>query len=333
MGVDLDAYLDAHRGEWNRLNDLVRTRHLTGAESDELLDLYQRAATHLSVIRSTSPDAQTVEYLSMLVARARFRATGSRPFSWATVATYLTRTLPAGFYRLRWWWVPIMVGAVLTMTVMVWWSLSHPTTMEWLMRQFGREYVDNSFADYYSNHQAQYFAFRVWTNNFRLALLAIAFGVFFFPVVYVLYENVVSVGQVAAVMIGNGKADVFFGLILPHGMLEMTCLFVSCGIGLKLFWTWVAPGHRTRTRALAEEGRTAISIGVGLIGLLLLCGVIEAFVTPSPLPTFARIGIGLAAWLGFLAYVFILGRKAYLDGATGDLEHEADRGYQAPIAA
>ena len=63
-------------------------------------------------------------------------------------------------------------------------------------------------------------------------------------------------------MIGNGKADVFFGLILPHGMLEMTCLFVSCGIGLKLFWTWVAPGHRTRTRALAEEGRTAISLAL-----------------------------------------------------------------------
>ena len=87
--MDLDAYLDAHRAEWNRLDDLVRTRRLSGAESDELLDLYQRAATHLSVIRSTSPDAQTVEYLSTLVARARFRAQGSRPFTWAIVATYL----------------------------------------------------------------------------------------------------------------------------------------------------------------------------------------------------------------------------------------------------
>ena len=331
--MDLDAYLDAHRAEWTRLDALVKSRRLTGAESDELLDLYQRAATHLSVIRSTSPDARTVEYLSTLVARARFRATGSKPFTWAAVATYLTRTLPAGFYRLRWWWLPIMVGSVAAMTAMVVWSLNHPTTMDWLLRKYGRSYIDSSFADYYSNHQAQYFAFQVWTNNFRLALLAIAFGVFFLPVVYVLYENVVAIGEVAALMIGNGKADVFFGLILPHGMLEVTCLFVSCGIGLKLFWTWVAPGHRTRTRALAEEGRTAISLGVGLVGLLLLSGVIEAFVTPSPLPTAARIGIGLTAWLGFLAYVFILGRSAYLDGATGDLEDEVDRGYEAPVAA
>ena len=98
--MDLDAYLDAHRAEWTRLDALVKSRRLTGAESDELLNLYQRAATHLSVIRSTSPDARTVEYLSTLVARARFRATGSKPFTWAAVATYLTRTLPAGCARI-----------------------------------------------------------------------------------------------------------------------------------------------------------------------------------------------------------------------------------------
>ncbi|MFT3898663.1 MAG: stage II sporulation protein M [Gordonia sp. (in: high G+C Gram-positive bacteria)] len=332
--MDLDAYLDAHRAEWNRLDDLVKTRQLTGAESDELLDLYQRAATHLSVIRSTSPDAQTVEYLSTLVARARFRATGARPFTWSTVATYLTRTLPAGFYRLRWWWMPIMIGSFLLMTIVVAWSLQHPNTMAWLFQRVGgQQYVDQEFANYYSSHQAQYFAFQVWTNNFRLALLALAFGIFFFPVVWVLYENVLSIAQVAAVMIDKGRADVFFGLILPHGLLELTCLFVASGIGLKLFWTWVAPGHRTRSQALATEGRTAMSLGLGLVVLLLISGIIEAFVTPSPLPTFIRVGIGLAAWLGFLAYVFILGRKAYRDGATGDLEDEVDRGSQAPVAA
>ena len=88
-----DAYLDAHRAEWTRLDALVKSRRLTGAESDELLNLYQRAATHLSVIRSTSPDARTVEYLSTLVARP-VSGPPVPPFTWAAVATYLTRTLP-----------------------------------------------------------------------------------------------------------------------------------------------------------------------------------------------------------------------------------------------
>ena len=46
--MDLDAYVAAHRAEWDRLEELSRRRRLTGAEADELVDLYQRVATHLS---------------------------------------------------------------------------------------------------------------------------------------------------------------------------------------------------------------------------------------------------------------------------------------------
>ena len=42
--------------------------------------------------------------------------------------------------------------------------------------------------------------------------------------------------------------------------------------------------------------------------------------TPSPLPTWARIAIGILAEATFLAYVFVLGRRAFLRGHTGDLD-------------
>ena len=51
---------------------------------------------------------------------------------------------------------------------------------------------------------------------------------------------------VAFSLAANG---LFFGLILPHGLLELTCLFVAAGVGLRLFWAWVSPGPRTRVRA------------------------------------------------------------------------------------
>jgi len=61
-------------------------------------------------------------------------------------------------------------------------------------------------------------------------------------------------------------------------------------------------------------------------------GVIEGFVTPSGLPTWARIAIGIAAELAFLAYVYILGGRAARTGDTGDVE-EADRSAELPAAA
>jgi len=62
-----------------------------------------------------------------------------------------------------------------------------------------------------------------------------------------------------------------------------------------------------------------VTIALGLVVVLLVSGAIEAFVTPSALPTWARIGIGVLAELGFLAYVAAFGRRAVRAGETGDL--------------
>jgi hypothetical protein len=61
-----------------------------------------------------------------------------------------------------------------------------------------------------------------------------------------------------------------------------------------------------------------------MIAVLFVSGLIEALVTPSPLPTFARIAIGVAAEAAFLAYVIHFGRKAVRAGETGDVEDAPD---------
>jgi hypothetical protein len=73
-----------------------------------------------------------------------------------------------------------------------------------------------------------------------------------------------------------------------------------------------------------------MSVALGLAAVLLVSGIIEAFVTPSPLPTWARVGIGFVAWSAFMAYVFTVGRWAARRGATGDVS-AADAGDYAPV--
>ena len=74
-----------------------------------------------------------------------------------------------------------------------------------------------------------------------------------------------------------------------------------------------------------------ITVALGLVVVLLVSGIIESFVTPSGLPTWARIGIGGCAWVGFLTYVTIFGRRAAARGETGDLTREL-AGDVAPVA-
>ena len=286
--MDLDAYVAAHRGEWQRLDELARRRRLDGAEADEILDRYQRVATHLSVVRSAAPDPTLVTYLSSLLARARTRSAGSRTTSWSDARRFFAETFPAALYRTRRWWLGTLLANVVVAFVLGWWFVAHPQVESGLLSRAEVErLVSADFQGYYSEFAASHFAARVWTNNAWVAALCIAFGVLGLPVIYLLFQNILNVALTGAIMVGHGRGTLFFGLILPHGILELTAVFVAAGAGLRLFWAWVEPGPRTRAQALAHEGRSAVAIALGLVVVLLVSGVIEAFVTPSPLPTWA----------------------------------------------
>jgi uncharacterized membrane protein SpoIIM required for sporulation len=319
--MDLDAYVLAHHAEWQRLETLSSKRHLDGRESDELVERYQRVATHLSVIRTAAPDATVITYLSLVLSRARNRSGGGRGASWRGVRSFVVERFPAALYRLRWWWLGTFAANVVATAVMMWWLLDHPDVEQTLLSPRDvDQLVNHDFSDYYSSYAAGHFAAQVWTNNIWVAALCIAFGVLGLPVIYLLFQNVLNLAIIGSIMTRHGHAAQFWGLILPHGLLELTAVFVAGGVGLRLFWSWIEPGDRTRAQSFAREGRTAGTVALGLVGVLAVSGCIEAFVTPSPLPTWARIGVGLLAEAAFLAYVFVLGRRAHLRGHTGDLD-------------
>jgi uncharacterized membrane protein SpoIIM required for sporulation len=319
--VDLDAYVLAHHAEWARLETLTGKRRLDGSESDELVERYQRVATHLSVIRTSAPDASVITYLSLLLSRARNRAGAPSGSTWHGVVTFLVERFPAALYRLRWWWIGTAAGNVMATAVMMWWLLDHPDVEQRLLSPRDvDQLVNHRFSGYYSQYAATHFAAEVWSNNVWVTALCLAFGALGAPVVYLLFQNVANLAVIGSVMTRHGRAAQFWGLILPHGMLELTAVFVAGGVGFKLFWSWVEPGDLTRAQSFAREGRTVGTVALGLVGVLAVSGCIEAFVTPSGLPTWARIGVGVLAETTFLAYVFVLGRRAALRGHTGDID-------------
>lgn len=300
---------------------------------DELVDLYQRTATHLSVLQGSGNDAALVGRLSTLLGRARSAVAGTRQPLWRDAAQLLRRDFPAVVYRTRRWWLGTALASVLIALASGSWIATHPSVRSALVDpQQARQLVDSDFAGYYRSAPAQDFAARVWTNNAEIAAACILLGVLLgLPVLYVLLENALNVGFAGGLLAAYGKLGLFFGLILPHGLLELTAVFVAAGLGLKLGWTVVDPGRRTRSAALAEEGRALVTGALGLTVVLLVSGLIEAFVTPSGLPTWARIGIGAVAEVLFLLWVFVLGRRAVLAGVTGDVEL-ARRGDVLPTA-
>ena len=311
---------------------LVARRHLSGAETDELVALYRTCARHLSRVRSAAPDPQLIAELSSRVATARGRLTGTREVRSHSVRRFVLQSVPAALYRIRWWTCGVMVAEIALALVVGVWTLHSPEAMAALGSPEKLDtYAHEAFESYYSTYSAPDFAAVVWTNNARLAAICVAGGITGFVPLVMLYNNAVKVGQVGAVMADHDMLGVFFSLISPHGLLELTCIFIAGAAGLKLFWTMLVPGPRRRAAALAAEGRALITVAVGLTVALAVAGLIEAFVTPAPIAWPVKITIGAGALALLWAYTLILGRSAVAVGATGDLEDD-EAGYVQPEA-
>jgi uncharacterized membrane protein SpoIIM required for sporulation len=322
--VDVDTFIARHAGEWQRLDVLAGQRRLDGAEADELVALYRQVATHLALVQTRAPEPQLIARLSRLLARGRAAAVGTpRVRGWSALVHGIAVDFPVAVYRTWRWSVATATVSIGLSAAMMLWLRAHPDRIHRVLPSSEvHALVDHEFSDYYSAHPAQSFAAQVWTNNALVAAMALFLGVTLIGTLYVLWQNTVNVGLVGGIMLGAGKGSILFGLLLPHGMLELSAVFVASGIGLRTGWAWVAPGRVPRAQSLAAAGRTAGVVALGLVGVLLISGVLEAFVTPSGLPTWARIGIGAVAEIAFVSYVVVLGRRGVRAGATGDIAED-----------
>ena len=186
-------------------------------------------------------------------------------------ANFFVRTSPAAMYRVRWWGVVVTAAVLVTALISGIWTFNHPEAMDMLGTPEQRaEYANHLFADYYTDNPNSAFTAQVFTNNAWIALLCVAFGVAGIFPVYLMYSTALQLAGAGAIMAEANGLDVFFKLIIPHGLLELSAVFVAAGAGLRLFWVMLVPGNRTRGAALGQEGRVTFAVAIGL-ALALFC--------------------------------------------------------------
>ncbi|GGI47702.1 putative membrane protein SpoIIM required for sporulation [Agromyces flavus] len=318
--MDLDALATARHDDWERLDVLSRRPRLDGPAADELIERYQAAASDLSLVQATAGSTALGDRLSVSLARARLRFTGAPENPLRQLARFSLVGLPAALYRVRWLTLAVAVATFVVAALYALWVAGDPRVLANLgSEEELRALAEEGFVAYYSENPAASFAGSVWTNNAWIAAQCVAFGITGVWVPYVVLQNAQNLGLTAAVMFAYDEADTFFLYIAPHGLLELTCVFVAAAAGLRIFWAWVAPGPRTRGAALAEDARALFSVAIGLVFFLLVAGLIEGFVTPAPWPWPVKIGIGVLAMAWLLVMMLVLGRRAHRAGETGDL--------------
>lgn len=332
--MDIDAFVVRNQAAWARLGRLTdrarRPRQLSPDELDELILLYQRASAHLADARVTyASDRALVGRLTLLVSDAHNVLYSQRDVELGrSLRTFVTETFPRAVYEIRWF---VLVSSLLTAAPWavfnIWLAVSPRAVNATGPAALRDQYIHGDFADYYRSGTSSAFANQVFWNNVRVAILAFAAGMLLCVVTALLLAyNGANVGIAGGLFTNVGEWQKFWGLILPHGLLELSAVIVAGAAGLRIGWTVIDPGDRTRVSALAEEGRRAGTVVMGLVVAFLLAAMVEGFVTGQPWPTSVRLGIGVTVFLAFWGWTIAFGIQQRREDQADDRRTRRERG-------
>ncbi len=155
----------------------------------------------------------------------------------------------------------------------------------------------------------------IFTNNIEVTLLSFAGGLTLGVGTFALLAyNGVLIGVLAGLTINAGNFGIFLRYVLPHGVLELTCISVVGAAGLRLAWAVVGAGPLPRGVSLRRQARPAVAIALATAPWLVVAGLTEGFVTPHALPLGAALAVGLAFGGAFWTLLAVRGFRGRRGG-------------------
>ncbi|MBD8525498.1 stage II sporulation protein M [Pseudomarimonas arenosa] len=128
--------------------------------------------------------------------------------------------------------------------------------------------------------------------------------------VFVLLFNGVILGSVAGHLTAIGHGDPFWRFFSGHSGPELMAIVISGAAGLKLGMALIAPGRRTRARALLEDGIEGAKLALGVFMLLVFAAMVEAFwSSTASTPAAIKYTVGIGLWLLILIWLWRGGRS------------------------
>jgi uncharacterized membrane protein SpoIIM required for sporulation len=323
-------FLRTRHERWQQLEGLLATVDRRGMralsrEQIEALALGYRAATSdLALATGRGYGSAVIGYLNRLATRARaYVYLGTTRSGWSRVASFATHTFPREVRRS---WAPILVCILITLVsaALSYHSIraSPANAYAFLPAQeiapIKQRLHDSNFG--FDRQFSSAMASFIITNNIKVAALAFAGGITVGIVtVFIILQNGLMVGGLGALYTNAGFGSDFWATISPHGVIELTAIQVAGGAGLLLALGIVAPGRLRRTQALVRNARRAVTLVLGVAGMLVVAGTIEGFISPQRLPESVRFGIGGLTAVALVWYFGFSGKSDEAAGLDGDV--------------
>jgi len=316
--MNVKQFIKQHREEWKLLEDLnitlyKRKKAITGNNINDFNRLYKKAAQNLSYSQTFFPNEEVTQYLNELVSRSH---------------NLLYKDQMTSFKQIRYFFSTKFIGLLLEQ-----WKFVIVAMLLFIIGAFGSFIsVMNDPLHLYSILPAEIsgavnpeqlgssdgavdsplMSASIMTNNIQVAILAFAGGITFgLLTIYLLIYNGMIIGALAALFWHYDKTYDFWAYIVPHGMIELTAIFIAGGAGLLMGYKLVVPGNFSRGYQLKLQAKRSVQLLLGTIPLFVIAGLIEGFITPAAISLEAKYIVAFLTIIGLLLYI-VIGKQLLL---------------------
>ena len=319
-----EQFTQRHEALWQHFEAVLdyqslSWRHKRSAEKPDALDLpttYRQICQHYALANTRMYSPILVERLNRMVVRGHQAMYGSRSHFLKSILGFFAGEFPQ-LIRKEWkvmavssglFYIPFFLMIILIQLKP---ELVFSTLDTAMVQNVEAMYDPNNSVlgrERESDTDLEMFGHYI-RNNTGIGFQVFAGGMLFgLGTLFFMLFNGVILGSVAGHLTHLGFIDTFWGFVVGHGAFELTAIVISGAAGLKLAMALIAPGRKTRIRALIDNGKVGIKIMYGAATLFIMAAFVEAFWSSMTLPVSIKYGVAAVLWGLVIAYFWFVGR-------------------------
>lgn len=294
--------------EFKALTELIDKKgikHLDSKQLKRYLYLFRQSSHQLAYARTHYPGSEVIPYINSLVAISHNYIYSVKKYDFSEISRFFRYSLPSSIKKFK--------GHIILATavfffgfVLSWLLVAHnPQNATYFMPM---DMIEGINWDMDASNQWDYpvMSSYIMTNNISVAFKAFVFGITLgIGTFYILFFNGALLGALTGLVYQNGNPMGYWSLILPHGILELTAIFIAGGAGFILARSILIPKEHSRKHSIIKGAKEATGLMLGVIVFLIIAGIIEGFFTPINIPPVYKLIFAGFTFIMIIAYFAI----------------------------
>ena len=290
-----ELFIKTNSETWGELESLSTIINKSGLKTlpskdvKKFLLIFRQTSHHLAYARTHYPKSNLVSYLNSLLSKCHSHVYAVKKVSPSILLKYIVYDFPKLLKEYKWYIILsfsfFAIGAILSMILV---SININNATMFLPENLIATIKSGKSGGGQWNYPLM--SSYIMVNNISVSLKAFAMGITLgIGTIYVLFFNGAMIGALTALVYKYGNPVNYWSLILPHGFIELTAIFISGAAGIIIAKSILLPGKYSRKHSLIKGAKESISLIIGVIFMLVIAGIIEGFFTPLDISELSKL--------------------------------------------